>query len=416
MKNYLKDIIGSDGFELKDKKIVLCISGSIAAVESPKLARLLMRHGADVYVAMSGAAQKIIRPEALEWATGNPVITELTGKIEHVQLAGNWKGKADLVLLAPSTANTISKIANGIDDTVVTTIISTALGSDIPLIIIPSMHESMYKHPIVTENLKKLESLRVEIVRPILEEGKAKMPDVHEIAETVINKLSVKDMLDLKVLITAGPTTEHIDPIRVITNKSSGKMGVALAKEAYRRGAEVTLIYGMGTEEPPSYIKTIRVDSSDEMFKTVVSNLKSNNFDIVVASAAVADYTPDRKFDKKISTDEVKDLTLRLKATPKIVDKMKQIKPDIFLIAFKAECNVDDEELIKRAHEKLAAAEAELIVANDVCRKGVGIGEEKNEVFIINREREVIHVPPILKSEVAQEIFTAALSKLSKSC
>jgi len=158
------------------------------------------------------------------------------------------------------------------------------------------------------------------------------------------------------------------------------------------------------------------VESSDEMFKTVVSNLKSNNFDIAVASAAVADYAPDRKIDKKISTDEVKELALRLMATPKIVDKMKQIKPDIFLIAFKAECNVDDEELIKRAHEKLAAAEAELIVANDVCRKGVGIGENKNEVFIIDREREVIHVPPILKSKVAQEIFTAALSKLSKSC
>ena len=413
MKNHLKDIIGTNGAELKGKKIVLCVTGSIAAIESPKLARTLMRHGADVHVAMSNAAQKIIRPEAMEWATGNPVVTELSGKIEHVQFAGNWKGKAELVLLAPSTANTISKIANGIDDTVVTTFASTALGSGIPMILVPSMHESMYQHPVVAENIRKLESLGVEIIYPRLEEGKAKMQKVQEIVEIVIARLSEKDMLGLKVLVTAGPTIEYIDPIRVITNKSSGKMGIALAREAFRRGAEVTLIYGPGTEETPPYVKTIRVDSTDDMFQAVISNLKSNDYHVMVAAAAVADYTLDKKSDCKIATNEAKEFSLELKATTKIIESVKQIKPDVFLIAFKAECNIGDEELIKRAYEKLRGGGAELIVANDVCRKGVGIGEDKNEVFIIDRKREVIHIPPLLKNEVAQKIFDATLSKLS---
>ncbi len=413
MRNHLKDIIGSKGSELKEKKIALCISGSIAAVESPKLARILMRHGADVFVAMSEAAQKIIRPEAMEYATGNPVVTEISGKIEHVQLAGNWKGKADLVLLAPSTANTISKIANGIDDTVITTIASTALGSGIPMILAPSMHESMYQHTVVAENIKKLESLGVDIICPRLEEGKAKMQEVQEIVERVIAKLSEKDMLGLNVLITAGPTIEHIDPIRVITNKSSGKMGIALAREAYRRGAKVTMIYGPGIEEAPPYIKTIRVESADEMFHAVISSLESSDCHVVVSAAAVTDYSPEKKFDNKILTNEIKEFSLELKATPKIIENVKRIKPEVFLIAFKAECNIDNEELVNRAYEKLREVEAELIIANDICRKGVGIGEDKNEVFIIDRDRKVIHIPPLLKNEVAKKIFDAALSKIS---
>ncbi|MCK5601282.1 bifunctional phosphopantothenoylcysteine decarboxylase/phosphopantothenate--cysteine ligase CoaBC [Candidatus Pacearchaeota archaeon] len=413
MENHLKDIIGANSSELREKKIVLCVSGSIAVIESPKLARILMRHGADVYVAMSKAAQKIIRPEALEWATGNPVITELSGKTEHIQFAGNWKGKADLVLLAPSTANTISKIANGIDDTVVTTIASTALGSNIPIILVPSMHESMYQHPVVAENIKKLESLGVEIIYPKLEEGKAKMQKVQEIAEIVIAKLSEKDMLGLKVIVTAGPTIEHIDPVRFITNKSSGKMGIALAREAYRRGAEVILIYGPGTERVPSFVETIRVNSTDEMSQAVVSNLKSNDCHMFVAAAAVADYTPEKKYDRKIVTNEVKKFSLELKATTKIIESVKKIKPDIFLIAFKAECNIEKKEFVKRAYEKLIGVGAELIVANDVCRKGVGIAEDKNEVLIIDKEKEVIHIPPLLKNEVAQKIFDTALSKFS---
>lgn len=414
MKDPLKDIIGSLGSELKEKKVVLCITGSIAAIESPEIARMLMRYGAEVHTAMSMSAQKIIQPVAFEWATGNPVIVDLTGKIEHVQLAGEWIGRADLVLIAPSTANTIGKIANGIDDTVVTTIATTAIGSGIPLLIVPAMHVSMYKHPALIENIKKLESFGVEFIVPRIQEGKAKIQEVQEIVERVISRLSEKDMLNLKVLIMAGPTIEQIDPIRVITNKSSGKMGMALTKEAFRRGADVKLIYGPGQENPPSYIDCIRVESTEEMFNVVISELGSDDFHFVVSVAAIADYTPLKRFDHKIVSRDTKELSLKLKSTPKIIEKVKQISPDIFLIAFKAEYNIKKDELINRAHEKLKLVNADLIIANDVGKSGVGFGEDKNEAFIIDKEKKIIHILPSLKSEVARKIFSNALEKFQK--
>ncbi len=409
MKNPLKDIIGNLGSELKEKKILLCVTGSVAAIESPKIARLLMRHGAEVHVAMSDSAQKIIHANIMEWATGNPVITDLTGKIEHVQFAGSWCGKVDLILIAPSTSNTIGKIANGVDDTVVTTIVTTAIGTGIPIILVPAMHKSMFNHPAVKENIEKLESFKVEIVNPIIIEDKAKIKETEEIVEKVINKLSKKDMKNLRVLVTAGPTIEYIDPIRIITNKSSGKMGMALSREAYMRGAEVTLIYGPGKEEPPSYIRNVRVETAHEMFNAVVSNMESNDFHMVICVAAVSDYTPSETFDYKIPTHEVKALSLKLVSTPKIIEKVKQINPNVLLIAFKAECNIEKDELINRAYEKLKRVNADLIVANDVCIKGLGIGEDKNEVFLIDKNKHMIHIPPLLKNEVAKKIFDVIL-------
>lgn len=247
-KHPSKDIIGTRGNELKGKRIVLCITGSVAAIESLKIARSLMRHGAEVFTVMSPMSQKIIHPYLMEWATGNVVTTELTGKTEHIGLAGDHPEKADLILVAPATANTISKIACGIDDTSVTSVISTAFGARIPMIIVPAMHASMYRHPILIENIKKLQTLGLEFIGPIVTEGKAKIARTRDIIDTVIRELTIQqDFSGLKLLITAGPTVEHIDPIRIMTNRSSGKMGVALAEEALSRGAEVTLVYGLGT-------------------------------------------------------------------------------------------------------------------------------------------------------------------------
>jgi phosphopantothenoylcysteine decarboxylase/phosphopantothenate--cysteine ligase len=180
-----KDIIGSKSNILKGRKIALCVTGSVAAIKCPEIARELMRQGAEVYVVMSSMAQKIIHPYLMEWATGNPVVTELTGKIEHVALAGEGVGKVDLVLVAPATANTISKIACGIDDTPATTVVSTALGSGIPVMVVPAMHESLYRHPVVTENIRKLQSLGIEFVGPRVEGGKARIAETKEIVEAV---------------------------------------------------------------------------------------------------------------------------------------------------------------------------------------------------------------------------------------
>jgi phosphopantothenoylcysteine decarboxylase/phosphopantothenate--cysteine ligase len=408
-----KDIVGSKSNILKDLKIALCITGSVAAVKCSEIARELMRQGAEVYSVMSTMAQKIIHPYLMEWATGNHVITELTGKIEHVMLAGEGVGRADLVLVAPATANTISKIACGIDDTPVTTVVSTAFGSGIPIMVVPAMHESIYRHTVLTENIRKLQSLGVEFVGPRVEEGKAKIAEVKEIVDAVIRRLTVKrDLARRKVLVTAGPTFEYIDPIRVMTNKSSGKMGVAIVEEALSRGAEVTLVYGPGTAIPPVGAKIISVETSQEMYQVVVSELKSNKYDVAIAVAAVADWAPEKKYEHKVPTSTETELTVRMRPTPKIIDAVKKFSQDTFLVAFRAEYNLSNEELIQSAYKRLKKAKADLIAANDIGRKGAGFASDTNEVFIVAANEKVVHVPLTAKREVAKRLFDVIVNKL----
>ncbi|MEM3725741.1 MAG: bifunctional phosphopantothenoylcysteine decarboxylase/phosphopantothenate--cysteine ligase CoaBC [Candidatus Bathyarchaeia archaeon] len=408
-----KDILGTKSETLKGKRIVLCITGSVAAVQCPEIARALMRHGAEVFAVMSPAAQKLIHPHLMEWATGNAVVTELTGKIEHVALVGTREARADLVLVAPATANTISKIACGIDDTPVTSVVSTAFGSNTPIIIVPAMHESMYNHPVLIENIKKLKALGVEFVGPRIGEGKAKIAKTREIVDAVIRKLAAKkDLAGLKVLVTAGPTVEHIDPVRVISNKSSGKMGVAVVEEALSRGAEVTLVYGLGTVSPPLGAKVIRVETTEQMYEAVVSELKAQKYDLVVAAAAAADWTPVKAFSRKVSTHGVRSLDLKLKPTVKIVDAVKKLSPKTFLVAFRAEYNLLEKELIESAYERLRRADADLIVVNDVGKEGAGFGSDTNEVFIVDRDKKTVHVPLAPKREVAKKILDVAIEKM----
>jgi phosphopantothenoylcysteine decarboxylase/phosphopantothenate--cysteine ligase len=401
-----KDIKGTKGKELTNKRVVLCITGSVAAAECPDIARVLMRHGADVYPVMSPMSQKIIHPYLMEWATGNCVIVELTGRIEHVALAGDHTQRSDLILVAPATANTISKIACGVDDTTVTSIVSTAFGSGIPIIIVPAMHESMYRHPVLIENIKKLKTLGVGFVGPRIEEGKAKIARTTEIVDAVIQRVSVtRDFAGSKVLITAGPTVEPIDPVRVLTNRSSGKMGVALAEEALSRGAEVTLVYGLGTATPSAGAKVIQVETTNQMHDAVASELKARKYDVVIAAAAAADWELEKPYSHKISTHRLKELELKLKPTRKIIDSVKKISPRAFLVAFRAEYKLPKQDLIDSAHSRLLEANADLIVVNDVSKKGAGFATETNEVFIVDKEKAVVHVPLTSKREVAARIL-----------
>ena len=406
-------IKGTKGEELKGKRIVLCITGSVAAVQCPEIARTLMRHGADVFAVMSPMAQKIIHPYLMEWATGNPVVTELTGKIEHVALVGQHSETSDLILVAPATSNTISKIACGIDDTTVTSVVSTAFGSNCPIIIVPAMHESMYNHPILTENIKKLKALGVEFVGPRIEEGKAKIAETKDIVEAVIRRLSIRqDFSGLKVLVTAGPTLEYIDPVRVVTNRSSGKMGVAMAEEALERGAEVILVYGPGATVPPARFRMISVETTEQMREAVVSELKSRKYDVVVAVAAAADWTPEKPYAYKVSTHKFNLLDLKLKPTSKIIDEVKKVSPKTFLLAFRAEYNLPEKELIESAYKILLSSKADLIAANDVAKEGVGFGTDTNEVFIVDKEKSVIHVQLAPKREVARKILDVVSERI----
>jgi phosphopantothenoylcysteine decarboxylase/phosphopantothenate--cysteine ligase len=401
-----KDILETIGTELRGKFIVLCVTGSVAAVQSSEIARLLMRHGAEVVAVFSDAAQEIIHPYLMEWATGNPVITKLTGKIEHVSLAGEHKEKADLILIAPATANTISKIAMGIDDTPVTSTVTTAFGSGIPLVIVPAMHASMYKHSILNENIEKLKEQGVEFIGPRLEEGKAKIATPKEVVATILTKLGTHhDLAKIRILITAGPTLEYIDPIRIITSKSSGRMGVEIAKAAYERGANVTLVYGHGKVTPPDKVTVINVETTQAMYDAVTSELSAHEYEIVIAAAAVADWTPKKQRKEKVPTAKTRTLSVALQPTVKIVDTIKGIRESVFLVLFKAEHNVSDDELIARAHKRMVKAKADLIVANDVGREGVGFDTTTNELFVIDEAKEVVHIPKASKSKVAHALL-----------
>src|SRR6266446_7015663 len=302
-----KDITGTSGTQLSGKKIALLVSSSVASFKVPEIARELMRHGADVYAVISPSTEKKIGSDLLEWATGNPVVKELTGKLEHIALAGKSSGHVDLVLIAPATANTIGKLASGIDDTPVTTVAATAIGSRIPVMIAPAMHEPLYDHPIVQENISRLKKIGVEFIEPEVSEVNAKTASTEKIVRSIIARFSTSQSRDLegrRVLVTAGPTIEHIDPVRVVTNRSSGKMGVAIAEEVASRGADTTLILGPGTINPPSAITTIRVESTSQLLEAVLGDLKTTSPDLVFAAGAPTDYRPVTVAPKKIKTRE----------------------------------------------------------------------------------------------------------------
>ncbi len=392
---------------LEGKKIALCVCGSVAAIKAPDLARELMRNGAEVFAIMSPSSQKLISPSLLEWATGNPVITELTGKIEHVQLGG--KGGVDLVLIAPATANTIGKMAAGIDDTPVTSLATTAIGSGIPVMIIPVMHGSMYRHPLVSENLKKLSSLGIKIIPPEIVEDKAKFPEISVIVEEVLSALSRKDMAGISVLVTAGPTRTYMDSIRFLTNSSSGKMGYAFAYEASARGARVTLISGPTNLATPKGVNIAPVETTEEMLEAVDNALSKEKYDLFIMAAAPLDFTIVEKFDGKVpSTSELK---LTLRPLPKIVDIARKKSKELFIIGFKAEYNLTREELLSRAMGRLLESGMDLIVANDLSSPLTGFKADTDEVYILDKNGLVDHIPLSPKREVARRVIDLYLKR-----
>ena len=325
------DIVSSHGVELTGKRIVLCVAGSVAAYKAIELARLLMRHGADVKCVASNAVTKLIQPEYFKWATGNDVITKLTGELEHIRLADY--NQSDLIVVYPATANTLGKLANGIDDTPVSTVLTVGFGSKIPILMCLAMHVSMYENSAVKKNIKFLKN-KIQFLSPKMIEGKAKSPEPEDVLENILKKFGSSSLLkNKKILMTAGPTIEQIDPIRAITNQSSGKTGVSLASELISAGAKVTFIYGPGREKPPKGAKIINVLSSKEMYVTVKSELKKK-FDIVIMAAAIADYVPTVQSKKKIKSSK-STINIRLKKAPKIIDEIKNIKKMYFLLVLK---------------------------------------------------------------------------------
>jgi phosphopantothenoylcysteine decarboxylase/phosphopantothenate--cysteine ligase len=369
---------------LSGRQIALCVTGSIASVESIRLARELRRHGANVTFYMSKGAQKILHPNALEFASGKEPVTEITGLLEHLR-------KFDLVIVAPATANTISKLVLGIADNPVTTLVLSTNSNKV--IIAPSMHKEMYSSPTLMRNLKSLRAQYI-VAEPVFEEEVAKMASIDDIVELTFYAVTEKVLMGKKVVVTAGPTSQPIDPVRVLTNRSSGKMGIAMAMEAFYRGADVILIYGPGCEKVPRTLKTIRAERVDEMIEALRS---IKNYHIFIAAAAVSDFTFKTKKEKIDSRKGT--LNLRFEAAPRI---LSEVNEDAMKIGFKAEFGVSEDELVSRAKALALEHNLDLVVANDVS-KGV-FGSVENEVVIVKGEITK-RLGRMKKREIAEKIF-----------
>lgn len=384
-------IVGSQSSLLKGKKIVLGITGSIAAVECFELARDLMRQGAKVIPVLTPEAQKLVTPYAMSFATGQEAIVELDGRVQHVALMGDVQGRADLLLIAPSTANTISKIACGIDDTTVTTMATVALGSGVPILIAPAMHGAMFNNPMVAENIEKLKRTGVEFIGPRMEGKKAKIAVREEIVHAVIRKLSDGKMKGRRVLIIGGSSAESLDDMRIVTNKGTGETSVEMAKAAYHEGADVELWMGRCSVTLPTFIPTRRF----ECLADLEAMIPDIDHDMVVVPAALSDFTFDRKSGKLPSEAKVTKLQLRSvpKMLPLIVKKCDKV------VGFKAESGVDRVDLVKEAIESLNRNYLSAVVANDL--KDVKAGSTK-VIFVRSRYQSEIEGT---KSEVAHQLI-----------
>ncbi len=312
---------------LAGKQVVVAVTGSIAAVEVVRLIHSLRRCGAVVQTVMSEAATGIISPESLTYASGRPAITRISGMVEHVTYCGDG-GSADLLVIAPCTANTISKIACGIDDTPVTTFATTALGSALPVLIVPAMHHSMYRHPAVHGNLECLRAWGIGVIDPRIEEGKAKIADSETIVLWCERSILGQPLKGKRVLITSGPCREPVDDIRVLTTRSSGLMGRALALEAFRLGADVTVVH---RDEFPC-VTNVPADSADDMRQAVHRCFsEGGGADIYISAAAISDFVP-KRYQGKIPSG--KKVGLELEPLPKLLDEViRQWTP--FTVAFK---------------------------------------------------------------------------------
>jgi phosphopantothenoylcysteine decarboxylase/phosphopantothenate--cysteine ligase len=275
---------------------------------------------------------------------------------------------------------------------------------------VPAMHGSMYSHKLLQDNLKRLTAADIKVLEPKLVEGKAKLPGVEEITNFVIDLLGPNDMAGMRVLITAGPTIEHIDPIKFITNKSSGKMGIAVARAAASRGADVTLVYGPGTEEPPAGVKVIRVKTTAEMRKAFVNEMKRRP-EIVVSTAAPQDFVVAKISKEKLR--HYKPLSIKLIPAPRVVDGARELAPKAFIVGFKAEHDVSDKQLKAAAIGKLREGEFDMVIANDVSRQGAGFGVDTNEVEIVTSSSSR-HLKAS-KADIAKIILDAAIKKLRGS-
>lgn len=393
---------------LEGKTVILGVTGGIAVYKAVELLRLLTKAGANVHVIMTKAATEFVTPLTFQTLSGNPVHTEIFNliteqEIGHISLAD----RADLFVIAPATANFIGKLANGIADDLLST---TVMATKAPVLIAPAMNVNMHENPIYQENEAKLKRYGYLFVEPATGwlacgwEGKGKLPEPAVILEEAASALTRKDMKGLKVLVTAGPTREEIDPVRYITNHSSGRMGYAVARAARLRGADVTLVSGPVSIEPPSGVDLVTAISAAEMHRAVTS--RAPDFDIIIKAAAVADYGPLQRAEQKIKK-KTGETCISLVKTADILAELGNMKrAGQILVGFAAET----ENLQENAAAKLSAKNLDMIVANDVSAEGAGFNLDTNIVRFIWKDGKSEELAIMSKVKVAGEILDRVMT------
>lgn len=396
---------------LKGKKIALVVTGGIAAYKAAELCRALLREGAEVRAAMTAAATRFITPLTLQTLTGHPVASDLWSEdrpreIAHIALA-DW---AEVVVAAPATANLIGKMAGGLADDFVTTFL---LATKAPILICPAMNVNMYDHPAVQGNLEKLRNMGSMILEPDSGElacgwqGRGRLPDAPVIIEALKKRLGRGDMTGLTVMVTAGPTREAWDDIRYISNRSSGRMGYALARTALRRGAKVILVSGPVNLEPPPGVELINVESTRDMKEAVLAEL--HRADILVKAAAPGDFRPENRVAGKIKKTGPPD-PIALTPNPDILLAVSPIKGETVVVGFAAEA----ENMIENARKKLKAKNMDLIAANRIGSPDEAFGAATNRITIIDRNDRVEESPLLDKEDAADLIWDRALAQVSE--
>lgn len=382
---------------LKNRSVLLGVSGGVAAYKAVDLVRRLKDDGASVTVMMTEAAQQFITPLSLQVASQNTVYTSIfQNPLTHISLPA----EADVMVIAPATANVIAKFANGIADDLLSTAFLAFQG---PVIVAPSMNWKMYEHPMFQANLKRLLSFEIRQVGPETgplacgEEGPGRLADVADIVDVVAAALTEQDLAGQKVVVTAGPTREYLDPVRFISNRSSGKMGFSIARAALRRGAEVVLISGPTALKSPPGAGLLQVDTAAQMLRAVAEETEKGA-SVLIMAAAVADFRPAEQSGTKIGKGQVKALALDL--TEDIITRISTLKKRPFIIGFAAETGPD----LKRAMVKKQTKKMDMIVFNDVTEKGAGFETDTNSVVIIDRKGKV-RTGLRSKDEIADEIL-----------
>lgn len=398
---------------LKGKTIVLGVTGSVAAYKMANVASRLVKQGCEVHVIMTKNATNFINPIAFESLTNTKCLVDTFDRnfqfhVAHISLTD----KADAMLIAPASANIIGKIAGGIADDMLST---TVMACNKPVLIAPAMNTKMYTNPILQDNLAKLRKFGYEVIEPATghlacgTSGAGKMPSEEVLIAHLERQIAKeKDLAGKKVLVTAGPTIESIDPVRYISNHSSGKMGYAIAKAAMLRGAQVTLVSGQTAVEPPKFVEVVPVISAEEMYREVMK--RSENQDIVIKAAAVADYTPADVSDEKVKKKDG-DLSIPLVRTKDILKTLGEKRKDgQFLCGF----SMETQNMLENSRAKLKKKKIDLIVANNLKEKGAGFHTDTNVVTLIT-EMEEKQLPMLTKDEVADALFDFILTKMQTS-